>query len=480
MASSSATPEVAMDSEHELGAVTQGAQCNSHYSFIWTDLHLPRTHTDPLRHKYDELGQAALDRLQEIIQAQHKQLRNAGKAIPQTDLLTTLMKNYNTDPVLSNLWREVNCVPSWVDWQQLQRAQKYFYRYAAANIVGFALQGFFGENSASTGVTEVLARTGGFKTAVLLKRLMETFQWLLQVTDTLKSIQPGGTAWKSTIRVRLLHCSVRGRILKMSKTRPDYFDLAEHGIPANVLDSVHSITTFACLPIFSQLPQLGIKPGKQETADYIALFRYLSYLLGTPDEYVATPEQARATMESMMAHEVHTPTETSRDLGANLMAAVEDLPPFNVSRQFLEAGARVFNGDAFCDGLGLGRPAWHSYAAWKTFCWILVALAKLQQVCPPLDRYVVKTFHDFLINLVIKSKYGLNGGTDFAFKYVPEGQTKVERERSVRVFSPGLIKRPFEVALVMIYLLSLFFAIVAGPLLVSWCAFSLVRHGGLV
>ena len=35
-------------------------------TFRWTDRHLSREETDPLRYKYDELGAAALEKLQSI------------------------------------------------------------------------------------------------------------------------------------------------------------------------------------------------------------------------------------------------------------------------------------------------------------------------------------------------------------------------------------------------------------------------------
>ena len=76
-----------------------------------------------------------------------------------------------------------------------------------------------------SGVVEVLIRTGGFSTRVLLHRLLETFQWLLQVTESLSAIQPGGTGHISTIRVRLLHSSVRQRILGLVEKRPQYFNI---------------------------------------------------------------------------------------------------------------------------------------------------------------------------------------------------------------------------------------------------------------
>lgn len=179
------------------------------------------------------------------------------------------------------------------------------------------------------------------------------------------------------------------------------------------------LATFAVNPLFLQLPLFGIQPTRQEAEDYVALFRYLSYLLGTPHEYFATLEQAKATMESMITHEFTKPTAISKNIGYNLMQVIEDIPPLNISRNFIEAGARTLNGDRFCDALELGNPGWSSYAAFRAFCWIVRGLSWCQEAYPPLDDYVVRRTRSFLHHLVIHSKAGLNGGTKFDFEFVP-------------------------------------------------------------
>jgi ribosomal protein S28E/S33 len=70
-------------------------------------------------------------------------------------------------------------------------------------------------------VTEVLARTGGFSIKVAKGRMYETTQHILQVTNSIESIKPGGAGHASSVRVRLLHAAVRRRILKMAKEKPE-------------------------------------------------------------------------------------------------------------------------------------------------------------------------------------------------------------------------------------------------------------------
>ncbi|KAF7588365.1 hypothetical protein BBP40_005794 [Aspergillus hancockii] len=319
-----------------------------------------------------------------------KKAKQTEQPPPPFDPYTILRDHHTKDEVLAQFWTETHTVPDWVDWAQLERGQRFFHRYAIANIVGFALQGFVAENSAVPGVVEVLIRTGSFSTRTLLKRLLETFSWLIQVTLALPSIQPTGSAHTATLRVRLLHSAVRQRILALSQKPPTYFNTTAYGIPINTLDSIHSITTFACNPIWLQLPKSGITPSPSDVADYIALFRYLAHLLGTPTRFFENVETSKRTTESMLVHELFT-TETSRVVAFNFVDCVANLPaPVHVSRGFIEVGARWINGDEVCDELELGRPGWLFYVLFAGYILLVWELAWVQWLVPEFDRFMIR------------------------------------------------------------------------------------------
>lgn len=121
------------------------------YKFKWTDQHMSQASMSPLRFEYDRLGATALEKLQKIHEGQRatatNQTTNAPNERPAKDLYALLRDNYQNDPVLTELWKSTHHVPEWVDWAQLARGQEFFHRYIGANITGFALQGFMGENS---------------------------------------------------------------------------------------------------------------------------------------------------------------------------------------------------------------------------------------------------------------------------------------------------------------------------------------------
>lgn len=439
------------------------------YAFKWTDLHPTSSELEPLRQQYDELGSATVNVLHDLVKKSREECLDQPKG--PIDLYAVLKKHHADNEIVTEFWNEIHSVPEWVDWEQLRRGQDFFYRYALANLMGFALQGFMGENSAAKGVVEVLVRTGGFSTRKLLHRLLETFQFVLQVTESLDAIQPGGVGHISAVRVRLLHSSVRERILKLIKTRPEYFNVDKFGAPVNILDSIHSISVFCCNHSWLQLPFMGITPTEQETADYIALFRYVGYLLGVPDGHFTSPAKARATMESMLLHELRL-SSTSHTIAYNFVQCVTDLPPFNVSEQFIVAGTRALNGDTFSDSLGLGRPNLIYYASFRGFCWLVRTLAYIQQISLVADRAITNCFRRALHEGVIKSKSGLAGGSKFDFKHVPQIGEEVGKEGHGRPSPPSIFSRPVESFLLIIYLLGV--VIISGATITGVLLFYLL------
>ncbi|KGO65387.1 protein of unknown function DUF2236 [Penicillium italicum] len=100
-----------------------------------------------------------------------------------------------------------------------------------------------------------------------------------------KSIQPGGEGHTLTVRVRLLHATVRNCILNLMDQDLAYFDEAKYGAPVNLRDAIRVTAIFYCMPLFRQLPNIGFQPHPQETEDFLVLFRYSTYVMATPDSF---------------------------------------------------------------------------------------------------------------------------------------------------------------------------------------------------
>ncbi|KAF4624441.1 hypothetical protein G7Y89_g13727 [Cudoniella acicularis] len=349
---------------------------------------------DPLKYSYDILGEECLNRLDEISPSATGELPRNQSRVPNTekekeerpkkrDLYESLKEHHDEDEKLGQLWRELNTIPEWVDWEQIARGQDVFYRYGGVALTALAYQSLLGGMGAAR-VTEVLA---------------EQAASLLNSVDAMK---PGGVGQASSIRVRLLHAAARRRIMKLTRERPHYYSIEEFGVPINYLDSIATIATFSATLIWLGFPRQGIWMKPQEIEDYLALWRLVAHYIGTPTSYFSSPESAKAIMESILIAEIN-PFSTSRILANNIILSLQGQAPAYASRDFLEASARWLNGNELGDALGLGRP--------RLYYWGLVA---------GLDRKGIRTLRHFLPQLIIHNKtHGLGGETDFAFKYIP-------------------------------------------------------------
>jgi ribosomal protein S28E/S33 len=471
-----------MASRKYSNAIAEDLRTVGNYSFHWTKEHIPKEKTDPLRFKHDELGAATINIIQKIHQREQEAHKQRGEQIEKLDMFATLEVSRHHDETLKKFWTQVNTVPDWVNWEQLERGQRFFYRYALGNIIGFALQGFVGENSASASVVEVLLRTGGFSTRSLRRRLLETFQLVLEVTHSLEFIKPGGKGHETTVRVRLLHSMVQQRMLRVAEVKgPSYYDTSIHGVPINTLDSIHALATFSCNHAWQQLPHMGIRPPQQEIDDYIALWRYVGHVIGTPTDFFATISQAKAIMESLSYNELRI-TPSSLVVGHNFVEALKDLPPVNISAGFIQAGSRRLNGDDICDQLGMGHPGWYPYACFKGHCWLIVVLATAQRWIPSFEAWSIQFCRKTLHNSIIHSKYGLKGGSLLDFKYVPHGQiTGCEKNDRLDGDHMWFYERPLELLYFIVFccgcLSVIGSAIIAAFLLLGFVPYSVTFLG---
>lgn len=395
----------------------------------------------PLKFTYDILGEKALHRLNEIsppprsvLPRSHSQARKSQDVKEEESRshrdLYVILRDNKDDPELRELWKEVNAVPDWVDWDQLARGQDVFYRYGGANLTGLAYQSLLGGMGAQR-VVETLARTGGFSTKVARRRLYETTQHILQCTASLESVQPGGEGWASTIRVRLLHAAVRRRIMNLARERPEYYNVSKWGVPVNDLDSMATIVSFSGTLIWLALPRQGIFLRRQEIADYLALWRYIGYVIGTPTEpWFVDPTHAKMLMESLLFFEIE-PSETSVVLAHNLIRCLEDRPPLYATDSMLVASARWLNGHELCDRLGLKRPSLYYSALMAGQCVFFMVMCYLYRSIPSWDRWKIEFLRKGFWVMIVESRSGLSGQVSgFEFKYVPEFATLTQMEES--------------------------------------------------
>ena len=115
------------------------------------------------------------------------------------------------------------------------------------------------------------------------QRLMETTQFVLDCMSA-EAMEVQGEGWRAAVRVRLLHATMRQRLLE--KTRLSFAKLADppyveerDGVPISQEDYTATLTSFSGAPMFN-LMKVGVRPTLQECEDYTALWKVIGYYLG--------------------------------------------------------------------------------------------------------------------------------------------------------------------------------------------------------
>lgn len=202
-------------------------------------------------------------------------------------------------------------------------------------------------------------------------------------------MKPGGEGNVSSVRVRLLHSSVRLKILELVKQKPDYYNVEKYGIPINDLDCIGTINTFCSSVVWLGLPRQGIYLSQREIEDYIALWRLVAYYLGTSTEPFENTVKARAMMESMLVSEIE-PTDTGKVLAKNIILGLENTAPAYASKEFMEAMSRLLNGDQLADELDIPRSSLYYRMMIWGYCFWVSGVAYIIPKIHFLDRCMIR------------------------------------------------------------------------------------------
>jgi hypothetical protein len=251
------------------------------------------------------------------------------------------------------------------------------------------------------------------------------------------------------------------KILSLVDQKPEYYDVDKYGTPVNDLDCIGTINTFCSAVVWLGLPRQGIYLSQQEIEDYIALWRLVAYYMGTPTHPFEDIAKARAMMESLLITEID-PTEVGKILAKNIIIGLENTAPAYASKEFMEAMARLLNGDQLSDELEIPRPnLYYRMLIWG-YCFWVMGISYIIPRIPFLDKIMISVrshmhvyfqlfIHSanmstlqlrrkYFYRLILDEKMGLGEESRFEFKYVPTltRTTRLGERRSTKFERPGI------------------------------------------
>ena len=235
---------------------------------------------------YRLIGDPPVDKILKLLDEDGKSLGAGDDLLLMAE---TALKNTTKNSVLSTAEKEMvsfmqtfNKLPTWVDVDQLKRGQEVFLAYLPAVslslyyrslIAGFSIP----KIAAVIQSTAYLAPPSRPDQA--LQRLLDTGEFTVACTALgVDALLPGGIGWKTALHVRFLHAKVRFAILNRKGKKK--WNLDKFGVPINQEDMAATTLAFSTNVLIGVDLITGLSISDQERIDYMALWRYLGWLLG--------------------------------------------------------------------------------------------------------------------------------------------------------------------------------------------------------
>lgn len=208
----------------------------------------------------------------------------------------------NPIPELRAFIERYAAIPPWLDRRRIERGAEVFSRCGRHSLYVGRDVALLGGYQASA-FNRTLILTGALQKGPA-RRLAETVQWSLDCTA------PGGLAvhgigWRSTLMVRFIHALVR-----RSVAARDDWQMADWGLPINQPDMAATLYGSLTVPVLGAR-LLGMPQSKRERDDVAHLVRYVGWLIGVEERWLADTEAASLAQLFEFLLSLTNPDETS-------------------------------------------------------------------------------------------------------------------------------------------------------------------------
>lgn len=297
----------------------------------------------------DTIADAAVIALSELPSAQGREL-----------LARALASGIDAVPeapaALVALFRQVEHVPFWVDFERCTRGGEAFFRAGALGGIALGF-GALARAYCSAGGNKPLTFTRDLIDRAP-QRIAETAAYVRAVSqpDGLRHGQPG---FNASVQVRLLHARVRMGLSRSPRWRADQW-----GVPINQADTAITALLFSH-GLAEGVRRLGGDVSQRAEGDLIHLWRYAGYLLGVNEELLCTSVEEAGAMANLIDLIDGGPDEDSRKLIMAMLtpesfeAKIKDPAVAKHVREIYIAACRALIGDPYADAIGL--PAWSGH-----------------------------------------------------------------------------------------------------------------------
>ena len=218
-------------------------------------------------------------------------------------------------PALRKFFETVESVPSWVDWEQVERGAevgRWLGQNAADILLPLSLIGGYRYG----GPTDLLVATGGLVGDATMRRVGETQKWTVSVTRP-GAMRRNGEGYALTLHVRLMHALV-------NESFASRWDVARWGMPINQSDQAGTLSLFSGVLLLGSRG-LGVRITREDSLAVMHLWRYIGWLMGVDEHWLVETEREQHRMNYHILLAQDDISEAGPQLAQAIVGAQKDL-----------------------------------------------------------------------------------------------------------------------------------------------------------
>jgi mpaB/rubber oxygenase-like protein len=331
-----------------------------------------------LRTEMDPLADEAVTALAEYS-------ANSGRQMVATALEHGIDQVPDAPEPLRALFAQLDNVPLWVDWDELNRGGATTLRCGIFGIVAllcYALPLAY----ASPEGNKPLALSGRMVDHAH-RRIAETGRFVLEICRP-HGLQRWANGFKLTVTIRLMHAQVRRALL-----RSGVWSTGAWGAPINQVDMTGTTLLLSVL-LLNALRRMGAHFSSDEAHAVIQLWRYSGYLLGVSDELLCASEPEARRLAGLVCLSPSEPDEHSRELVSALFETQFDTPAGRLRWPLglYQGLARGLIGDQLADSLSMPR-LWYGPLLLAGVRMVLPLLEVMRRSIPGMNGWATVSGH---------------------------------------------------------------------------------------
>ena len=264
--------------------------------------------------------------------------------------------------LLRNFFEELESPPAWFDQEAVLPCHHTFHGNSDLFIAAFVavtLRNF------TSLMSKVFFMTGQVTTQQGLRRIRKNLRYLIEMLLLPCALERQGESWKLSVRIRLVHAQIRRQLRTSGQ-----WDEAIYGAPISAANLALASANFSASMI-RDVEQLGADMNTETRAGIMQIWRYASWLIGSPEELLFEGDEGKTNELSRIGHLCEPPpTQESVLISNSLIRGLPELATLTDSAakqamvEHVYRVSRALLGDAVADQLRFPRQRTAGLLAW--------------------------------------------------------------------------------------------------------------------